>query len=174
MIHGVSIKQLKVIPDDRGFLMEMLRCDDKLFEKFGQVYMTGCIKGVAKAWHYHREQVDHFVCVSGSALVVLCDWRSNSPTHGRVQEFILKAPAKDEDKTGSNGDIVLKNPDSGNILLKIPSLVLHGFTAFECEEARIINIPTIQYNYDNPDEFRLAWNSAEVPYTWPQDVVRGG
>ena len=34
MIEGLEIKQLKVIKDERGFLMEILRSDDKFFEKF--------------------------------------------------------------------------------------------------------------------------------------------
>ncbi len=38
-IDGVVIKNLKVIPDERGWLMEILRCDDEIFEKFGQVYI---------------------------------------------------------------------------------------------------------------------------------------
>jgi len=65
MIQGVQIKQLKVIPDERGRLMEMLRADDKLLEKFGQVYMTTAYPGVVKAWHYHKKQWDHVVCVRG-------------------------------------------------------------------------------------------------------------
>ena len=36
MIDGVVVKQLKVIPDERGFLMEMLRVDDPFFQQFGQ------------------------------------------------------------------------------------------------------------------------------------------
>ena len=39
-INGVTINRLKVVPDERGWLMEILRCDDPLFEKFGQVYIT--------------------------------------------------------------------------------------------------------------------------------------
>jgi dTDP-4-dehydrorhamnose 3,5-epimerase len=31
MIEGVKTKQLRVIPDERGFLMEMLRRDDEIF-----------------------------------------------------------------------------------------------------------------------------------------------
>ena len=38
MIDGVQIKKLKVVPDERGRLMEILRADDSLFSKFGQVY----------------------------------------------------------------------------------------------------------------------------------------
>ncbi len=43
MIQGVRVKTLRVIPDERGRLMEMLRVDDDLFIKFGQVYMTTAI-----------------------------------------------------------------------------------------------------------------------------------
>ena len=51
MIEGVQIKQLKVHCDERGRLMELLRRDDKIFKKFGQVYMTTCYPGVVKGWH---------------------------------------------------------------------------------------------------------------------------
>jgi dTDP-4-dehydrorhamnose 3,5-epimerase len=159
MIAGVVIKPLKLIPDDRGFLMELLRADDALFEAFGQVYITGCQAGVAKGWHYHREQSDHFACVEGTALLVLYDHRPDSPTQGEVQELILDAPPC---------------PLAAPILVKIPPLVLHGFTAWACDEARIINVPTRPYRYASPDEFRYAWNSPEIPYTWPAGVMRGG
>ncbi len=54
MIHGVRVKQLKMIPDERGRLMEILRCDDGEFIKFGQLYMTTAYPGVVKGWHYHK------------------------------------------------------------------------------------------------------------------------
>jgi len=158
MINGVKTKKLKVIPDDRGFLMEILRSDDEIFEKFGQVYMTGVKQGVAKGWHYHKIQDDHFVCVLGKALVVLYDGREDSPTKGEVQEFILSEPATDGE----------------HLVVKIPKGVYHGFTAVDCPEARIVNIPTEKYNYDEPDEHRVAWDSDEVPYKWPDGVTQGG
>ena len=34
LISGVGVKKLTVIPDERGRLMEILRCDDKIFKKF--------------------------------------------------------------------------------------------------------------------------------------------
>jgi dTDP-4-dehydrorhamnose 3,5-epimerase len=159
MIHDVLVKPLKVLTDDRGFLMEMLRADDPFFEAFGQVYVTGCHGGVAKAWHYHKEQSDHFICVSGAALVVLYDSRQGSLTHGDAQEFVLTAPP---------------TQDPAPLLLKIPPLVLHGFTAAGCEEARIITVPTRTYRYENPDEYRVPWDSKQIPYRWPSEVVRGG
>lgn len=159
MIQGVHVKPLKLLPDDRGFLMEILRSDDALFEAFGQIYITGCQQGVAKAWHYHKKQTDHFACVQGKALVVLHDSREHSPTKGLTEEYILEAPPC---------------LDQAPCLLKIPPFVLHGFAVLEGEEARIINIPTLPYQYDAPDEYRLPWNSPEVPFTWPASITRGG
>ena len=69
MIKGVKVKTLKVIPDNRGRLMEILRCDDEMFERFGQVYMTTAKRRVIKAWHYHKLQDDNFCCISGKILL---------------------------------------------------------------------------------------------------------
>jgi dTDP-4-dehydrorhamnose 3,5-epimerase len=145
-IGGVRTKALRVIPDERGFLMEMLRSDDELFERFGQAYITAVYPGVVKGWHYHRKQTDHFVCVRGMAKVVLYDSREDSPTHGQFQEFFI-------------GD---RNP----MLVKIPPLVMHGFKAVGNEMAMIINFPTELYDYRDPDEYRVAWDSPDIPYDW--------
>ncbi len=146
MIEGVVLKPLRVIPDERGFLMEMLRSDDEIFERFGQAYITACYPQVVKGWHYHRKQTDHFVCVRGMAKVVLYDQRDDSPTRGQVQEFFI-------------GE---RNP----ALLKIPPLVMHGFKAIGQEMAMIINFPTELYNYQEPDEYRVPWDSKDIPYDW--------
>jgi len=58
MIAGVQVKRLKVIPDERGRVMEILRCDDPMFTQFGQVYMTTTYPKVIKAWHMHKFQED--------------------------------------------------------------------------------------------------------------------
>ena len=64
LIEGVKTKSLRVIPDERGWLMEILRSDERdLFSTFGQVYVSATYPGVVKAWHYHKEQVDNFACV---------------------------------------------------------------------------------------------------------------
>ena len=46
IIEGVKTKTLRVIPDERGRLMEVLRSDDTIFEKFGQIYVTTAYPGV--------------------------------------------------------------------------------------------------------------------------------
>jgi hypothetical protein len=34
------------------------------------------------------------------------------------------------------------------------------------EEALIVNIPTIAYNRENPDEVRMDPHSPDIPYDW--------
>ena len=145
-IHGVQTKPLKVIPDERGRLMEILRCDDALFRKFGQVYMTTVYPGVVKAWHYHKIQHDSFAVVRGMLKLVLYDPRDGSPTRGQVQEFFL-------------GD---HNP----LLVQIPPMVYHGFKGISVEETIVINCPTEPYNRAAPDEYRLEAHTKEIPYDW--------
>lgn len=146
LIDGVVIKQLKLIPDERGFLMEVLRNDDPFFEKFGQAYLTAVYPGVVKGWHYHTKQVDHFTGVRGMTKVVLYDGREDSPTHGMVNEFFL-------------GE---RNP----ILLRIPNLVLHGMKGIGTEMSMILNIPSEHYVYGDPDEYRVPPHENDVPYDW--------
>ena len=55
-------------------------------------------------------------------------------------------------------------PSKKTILLKIPKMVVFGFTATKKKETRIINVPTVTYNYDTPDEYRFPWNSKEISY----------
>ncbi len=153
MIEGVATKQLKVIRDSRGYLMEMLRCDDRdFFEKFGQVYLSVCNPGVAKAWHWHRHQTDHFVIVKGNAKVVLYDRREDSTTHGETQEFEMG--------------------EANPTLLVIPRGVAHGFKALDGEPAYLINVPDECYNYQEPDEHRLAFDDPTIGYDW--GVEHGG
>ena len=146
MIDGVRVRPLRFIPDERGYLLEILRSDWEEFERFGQVYMTAAYPGVVKGWHYHKGQTDHFVCVHGMAKVVLYDRRDGSPTQGEVNEFFI-------------GE---RNPR----LVKIPAGVVHGFKGVGQEVALIVNVPTELYNYDDPDEYRLPYDTDEIPYDW--------
>lgn len=146
MIDGVKVKDLSVIPDDRGYLMEMLRSDDPEFQQFGQVYMTVVYPGVVKAWHYHKKQTDHFVCVAGMAKVALHDAREGSLTRGETNTFVIGWQRQR--------------------LLIIPPGVYHGFTPAGPEPASIINVPTELYDRDEPDEFRRPFDDSEIGYDW--------
>lgn len=146
MIEGVKVKKLKVIPDERGRLMEMFRADDEFFSKFGQAYMTTAYPGVVKGWHYHKVQEDNMTIVKGMMKIVLYDGRENSKTYKEINEFFL-------------GEHNLS-------LLHIPVGVLHGFKCISDMEAFCINVPTEMYNYEKPDEYRVDPHSGEIPYDW--------
>jgi len=146
MIKDVIVKQLKYIPDERGRLMEMLKCNDDIFIKFGQVYLTTTYPQVVKAWHFHKEQDDFIVCVKGMLKLVLFDNRDGSPTKGEVNEFFM-------------GEF---NPS----LVKVPKSVYHGWKCVSVEEAIVINVPTEPYNRENPDEYRVDPHKNDIPYNW--------
>ncbi len=147
MIEGVKLKKLKVIPDERGRLMEILRADDELFIKFGQVYMTTTYPGVVKAWHLHKKQFDNVACLQGTIKLVLFDARKDSPTYKQINEFYLG----------------VHNP----LLVQIPPHIYHGWKCVSLEEAVVVNIPTELYNYEQPDEFRLdPHNNELILYDW--------
>jgi len=146
MINGVTVQPLRVLPDARGRLMEILRSDDPLFRKFGQVYVTSVYPGVVKAWHCHRRQTDHMACVHGMARLALYDDREGSATRGQVQELAFG----------------LHHP----VLVVIPPGVWHGFQGLGSEEALILNVPTELYDYKNPDELRLDPHENKIPFDW--------
>lgn len=146
MIEGVKTKKLRLIPDERGRLMEILRNDDELFTKFGQVYMTTTYPYVIKAWHYHHLQDDNFAVVKGMIKLVLYDPRPDSPTRGEVNEFFVG--------------------EHNATLIHVPRLVYHGWKCISETESIVINFVTEPYNYQNPDEYRLPYDSSEIPYDW--------
>ena len=146
MIQDVVVKKLKPMVDERGMLMEILRSDESIFDRFGQCYVTVVHPGIVKGWHYHKKQFDHFCCLRGTAKIVLYDGRENSQTYREVNEFILS----------------LDSP----LLVRIPPYVFHGFTAVGEEDAMILNLPTELYHYQEPDEFRENPFSEKIPYDW--------
>lgn len=146
MIDGVTVKQLTLHTDERGFLAELLREDDPVFTRFGQANLSLNYPGVIRAWHWHGEQDDLWTVVKGMIKAVLYDPREGSPTRGQVQEVFL-------------GE---QNP----ILLKIPVGVIHGYKTIGTEPSLLIYFVTKAYHRESPDEYRLPWNTPDIPYNW--------
>ncbi len=146
MIDGVMTKKLRVIPDERGRLMECLRNDDELFLKFGQLYMTTTLPGVVKGWHLHDVQWDNIVCVKGMLKLALYDGREGSATKGQVDQFFMG--------------------EHYPLLVRVPPGVWHGWKCVSPEEAFIVNAPTEVYVYDAPDQRELPHDTSEIPYDW--------
>lgn len=146
LIEGVVVQPLRVIPDERGRLMEIMRNDDPFFTGFGQVYVSTVYPGVVKAWHYHRVQEDRFTCVKGMVKAVLYDDREGSPTRGLLNEFYVG--------------------EHRPCLIVIPKGVFHGWKCVSQCEAYVINVPSHPYDRESPDEFRSHPHDGNIPYDW--------
>ena len=145
-IAGVKVRPLQVRPDERGWLVEIVRSDEpELVAKFGQVYVSATYPGVVKAWHFHRRQIDTFACIAGMVKLVLVDTRADSPTRGAINEFFI----------GS------QNP----MLVQVPNLVYHGWKCISLEPSLVVNVTNEPYNQSDPDEQRLEPHGT-LPYDW--------
>lgn len=132
--------------------MEILRCDDPMFQKFGQVYMTTNYPGVVKAWHYHKKQTDMVCCLKGMIKMALYDARESSSTKGNINEFFI----------GEH------NP----MRVSIPPGIYHGWKCISETESIVVSIPTEPYNYGEPDEFRVPPDTEDIPYDWNLDPTK--
>lgn len=143
-IEGVLIRPLKQIVDERGKIMNMLRCDDMGFEKFGEIYFSAVHPHVVKGWHIHREMVLNYAVIKGSIKLVLYDERENSSTKGTLQEIFLG--------------------EENYCLVIVPAMVWNGFKGIGTETAIVANCSTIPH--DKNEIMRLDPLENHIPYDW--------
>lgn len=144
MIQGVSIWPLTQIPDERGKVMHMLRCDDPWFEKFGEIYFSVVYPGVVKGWHLHTKMTLNYAVVVGQIKLVLYDGRDGSPTRGEVQELF---PCEEY-----------------YCLVRIPPLVWNGFKGLGTGRAIVANCATLPH--DPGEIVRMDPFDSSIPYHW--------
>ena len=144
MIHDVKITPLRIIPDNRGKVMHMLRSDSEVFSRFGEIYFSTVFYNSIKAWHLHKESTLNYVCVSGEVKLVLFDDRENSPTKNQHQELILSP----------------KN----YFLVTIPPLIWNGFKGIGKTESIIANCLTIPH--DEREMVRKDPLDKKFNYNW--------
>ncbi len=144
MIEGVQVRPLKQIPDERGKVMHMLRCDATWFDKFGEIYFSVVYPGVVKGWHLHQRMTLNYAVVTGMIKLALFDDREGSPTRGEVAEIF----------TG----------EDNYALITIPPGVWNGFRGMGAKPAIVANCATEPHD---PEEIiRLDPSSAAIPYNW--------
>jgi len=146
MIEGVQLKTLKKHCDDRGYFMEVIRNDDNIFSQFGQMSFSKTYPGVIKAFHYHKKQDDLWFFPVGNAQIVLHDIREDSLTYGETNTFYI-------------------GEDNPQVIL-IPIGVAHGYKVLGNTPAIIVYLTTESYDLNEPDEYRIPWNSLGINYNW--------
>lgn len=141
-----TIQDVRVIPlvarsDDRGYLIEMIRCvgdnePHSVAHRFGQAYLVGNpTHGTIRAFHKHHELWDWFFISRGSAKFVLKDDRAASSTYGAMMSLVI-------------GE---RNPT----LIVVPPGVYHGWMSLE-DHTQLISVASHTYNRESPDEVRIA------------------
>ena len=143
-IEGVKITPLKIISDDRGSVMHMMRNDSKVFDKFGEIYFSTIFKGKIKAWHLHKEATLNYACVYGEVKLVLFDERNGSSTFGEYQEILLS----------------LKNYN----LITIPPNIWNGFKGCNDQFSIIANCLNLPHN--EKEMVRLDVRDNRFKYHW--------
>ena len=144
MIHDVKITPLKIISDNRGKVMHMLRADSSVFAKFGEIYFSTIYHQSIKGWHLHKESVLNYVCIKGKVKLVLYDDRERSSTKGVWQKLTL-------------------SPED-YFLVTIPPNIWNGFKGLDKEESIIANCLTQPHNESEmvrKDPFDKSFN-----YKW--------
>ena len=144
MIDGVVVKPLRRIPDERGFIMQMLRRDDPDFKEFGEIYFTTAYPGVIKAWHLHKEMTLNYAVIVGMIKLVLYDDRDGSPTRGGLQELFIGQ---------ENYQLVV-----------IPPHVWNGCKAIGTQMSILANCATIPH--DPTEMIRKSPFDPSIPYDW--------
>ena len=139
MIDGVQIVPLRRFEDERGWFVE-LRRDSLLPKRMTQTNVSFSRKGVVRGLHYHeRGQDDLFVCLQGSARVVVLDRASGEA-------------------------MIVDIGEENQVAVYIPGRHAHGFEALT--DVLFLYHVTVEYDPADPDEHTIAWNDPRVSHLW--------
>lgn len=146
-ISGVHIRPLRIISDERGAVLHMLRADWPEFDRFGEIYFSEAKPGAVKAWKRHLRVTQRVAVPVGRMRFVIYDDRASSPTHGRVQVLNLG------------------RPDAYSLVV-VPPLVWYGFSAVGEELAIIANCPDMPHDPAESENLDLEAAVGRIPYVW--------
>ena len=149
-IEGVVVADRAQIVDDRGKVAHMLRADDPLFEKFGEVYFSWVNPGRVKAWHLHEVMTLNYACPHGEVVLVLYDQREGSPTFGNLSKVVL-------------------SPEHYH-LVKVPPGVWNGFMGMAAYPSVVCNCASIPH--DPREIVRVPYDDPMFPYDWKTGALR--
>jgi dTDP-4-dehydrorhamnose 3,5-epimerase len=145
IIDGVQITPLKIIADERGAVLHMLRIDSEGYFGFGECYFSEVNPGVVKAWKKHTLQTQNIAVPSGRLRLVLFDDREVVSSNGKIDILELGRP-------------------NNYFRVTIPPLIWYGFTSISDTPALIVNCVNIPHT---PDETVLVPVSDNlIPYKW--------
>ena len=147
IIDGVHCKEVLHVPRDHGVITEIYRPEwDPTSLPVVQCYQSRLFPGAIGAWSCHSKQIDRLFVNQGHMKVVMYDGREDSPTYGVVNEFHIG--------------------DTRPTFAVIPTGVWHGVQNLGTTDVLMLNFPTIAYQYEDPDHYRLPYDTEKIPYSW--------
>ena len=139
MVDGVEVFALRKFEDERGWFVE-LRRESRLPKPSLQTNLSFSHAGVVRGLHYHeRGQDDLFVCLEGTARVVVLD--------------------RDTGETFS-----LDIGDDNPVAVYIPGHHAHGFEALT--DVLVLYHVSEEYDPSDPDEHAVPWDDPRVKHLW--------
>tara|TARA_B100000315_G_scaffold232712_1_gene245167 strand:+ start:1070 stop:1525 length:456 start_codon:yes stop_codon:yes gene_type:complete len=144
-IDGVVVKPLKQITGHNGPVLHMLRCDEILFNQFGEVYFSEVNPGAVKAWKQHKQQTQNLAVPMGNLRLVIYDDRPSSSTCGSISTYIVGRP---------------ENYD----LIHIPPNLWYGFQNLGQQPSLIANC--VDQPHDPSETETIPPDSNQIPYRW--------
>jgi len=139
VIDGIKRLPLERHADERGWFGELVRAD-VLPKPIRQVNLSHSRRGVVRGLHFHeRGQDDLFVCLAGTARVVVLD-RTSGETFCE--------------------DIGDENP----VAIYVPGIHAHGYEALT--DALVAYLVTEEYDPSDPDEHGVCWADPRVKHLW--------
>ncbi len=153
LTHGVNVRDLTTIADERGSVTELydLRWNfhpDPLVFVHSFTIRPGFVKG----WGLHKLHEDRYVIVAGEMALVLFDPRPDSPTCGEVCRIILS--------------------EHHRRIVNVPRFVWHADHNIGTKDVLVLSLPTMPYDHANPDKYRLPIDTDLIPYSFGR--ARGG
>lgn len=146
-IQGVTIELQSTFGTKDGGVMHMLPTGVQNPEGFGaqllDIYaFTAHGQDQARGGHYHHILNELFFTMSGTALWILSDMRSTSPTHGTTHALILSI-----NKPINTFDLPAYSLEDGSFpRLRVPAGVYHAIFPLTDERVTCVALGSTSYN----------------------------
>jgi dTDP-4-dehydrorhamnose 3,5-epimerase len=147
LTDGVRLKPLTTHIDARGAVVELF---DHRWEWHAEplvfAYSFTIRPGVVKGWNLHREHEDRYALLQGEMELVLYDPRPDSPTCGEICQIVLS--------------------ERNRCLVNVPRNVWHADHNIGSTDVVVINFPTMAYDHQHPDKYRLPLGTDLIPHSF--------
>ena len=143
-IDGLIITPLKQFKSQNGKVMHMLKENDKVYKRFGEIYFSLTNPGIIKGWYQHKKNTSNFAVIKGILKLVIFDDRSFSNSSKRIKEIILS--------------------EDNYSLITIPPLIWYGFKSIGNDVAILANCT--DFPHDQSESNRIDVDDSSIPYDW--------